>query len=71
MSLTPQQQLDSVQAAIAALEANPASQIKEGDRMVTYADLKTLYDREAVLLGRVSRAANGGGARVRRISPRG
>ncbi len=65
-------QLDSVQAAIAAIEAGAQSySIATGtgsSRSVTSADLKTLYDREKWLRKMADRESNGG-MRVRGVIP--
>lgn len=62
------EQLESVQAAIAAIEEGAQSytiQTPGGSRTVTRADLKTLYDREERLMPKAQREAAGRGVRVR------
>jgi hypothetical protein len=61
------EQLESVQAAIEAVEAGQEYTI--GNRTWRGADLKTLYDREQRLMPLVARENNGGGIRVRNIIP--
>ena len=58
MAYTLAQQLDSVQAAIAAIESG-AQEVSVNNRTYRKADLKTLYDREERLLARISRETNG------------
>lgn len=65
---TYSEQLDSVQSAIARIEEGGQEVEFEGKRR-TFADLKTLYQREAYLQGMVAREARGGGMRMRRIVP--
>ena len=62
MATVAEQQLASVQAAIAAIEGGAQSYSILG-RNMTRADLKTLYDREARLEAKIARA-NRGGMRV-------
>lgn len=52
------QQLESVQAAIAAIESGAQSAASEGESL-TRADLKTLYDREERLLNKIARGDKG------------
>jgi hypothetical protein len=66
-----QSQLESVQAAIAAIEGGAQSYSIAG-RSLTRGDLSTLYEREQWLRGQVTREeANGGraGIRVRGMTP--
>ena len=51
-------QLASVQAAIAAIERGAQAASSEGESL-TRADLKTLYDREDMLLNKIDRADRG------------
>lgn len=67
---TYEEQLDSVQAAIAAIEGGAQKYEMDG-RTVERAELKTLYDREARLMRLVKRAQAGGGLRVRPAAMRG
>lgn len=63
-----QTQLESVQAAIAAIEGGAQSyQIR--DRALTRGDLATLYAREKWLRAQVTRQSQGGGIRVRLGTP--
>lgn len=64
MSESNEVKLDRVQTAIAQIETGGIDVTYEGNR-VTRADLKTLYDREAMLERKITRAARGGGIRVR------
>ena len=60
---TTAEQLASVQAAISAIESG-AQSTRFGDRLVTFADLATLYERERELRARIvseSVAASGRG----------
>lgn len=67
--LTVTEQLENVQAAIAAIE-DGAQSYSIRDRSYTRADLKTLYEREDRLLARYEREANNrSGARVRGATP--
>jgi len=59
------QQLERVQAAIAAIESGEQS-FEINGRTVRRADLKTLYDREAYLRRMVEREKRGG-IRLRRV----
>ena len=59
MAQTYAEQLDSVQAAIAKIEAGGQSATILG-RTVSRADLRTLYDREAWLRKMVARSERGG-----------
>lgn len=62
------EQLESVQAAIEAIEGGAQSytiQTPAGQRVVTRATLKTLYDREEILRPKAARESKGSGARVR------
>lgn len=59
------QQLERVQAAIAAIESGEQS-FEINGRVVRRADLKTLYDREAYLRRMVEREKRGG-IRLRRV----
>lgn len=60
-------QLISVQAAIAAIESGNQSYTLLG-RSFTKGDLKTLYDRETWLRGKVNKLA-AGGIRTQRVIP--
>jgi hypothetical protein len=62
MSDTLAQQLDSVQAAIRAIEEG-SQEITVGSRTYRKADLKTLYDREKALRREIS-SINGDDRRV-------
>jgi hypothetical protein len=62
MSETYQQQLDRVQAAIAALETGRLKRYRIGDQEFEHADLEVLYKREQRLLNRVN---EGGRMRIR------
>ena len=53
-------QLESVQTAIESLESGVQSITSADGRSLTYADLKSLYDREASLLRRIDKEDNGG-----------
>ena len=64
---TYQEQLETVQAAIEAIETLGQGTDVNG-RTLTRADLRTLYQREAELLRRVARETRGG-IRVRRGVP--
>lgn len=64
-----QTQLETVQAAIAAIEGGER-EVRRGDRVYTDADLATLYSRERWLRKMVERATNSG-LRVRQVVPRG
>ena len=69
MPATYAERLESVQAAIAAIEGG-AEDYTIGNRRVKRADLETLYKQEKYLLGMVERdETSGGKARVRRIIP--
>lgn len=62
------EQLESVQAAIEAIEAGAQSytiQTPSGSRTVTRGTLDSLYRRESKLRPLAAREARGGGARVR------
>lgn len=61
-------QLESVQLAIAAIEGGAQSYSIAG-RSLSRGDLATLYKREQWLRAQVARAANGGGVRVRLVTP--
>lgn len=63
-----QTQLESVQAAIAAIEGGAQSYSIAG-RSLTRGDLATLYKREQWLRAQVARAGRGGGIRVRLGTP--
>ena len=63
------EQLESVQSAIAAIEARGQAYTIDG-RSLTRADLATLYEREQWLRGQAAREARGGGMRVRLGVPR-
>jgi len=52
------QQLENVQAAIAAIESGDQSISSEGESL-TRPDLKTLYDREERLLNKIARGDRG------------
>lgn len=54
-----QAQLDSVQAAIAALEAG-SREVRRGEREYTQVDLPALYEREAFLERKLDRVGRGG-----------
>ena len=58
MAATLAQQLESVQAAIAAIESGAQSTAVDG-QTVTRADLRTLYAREKSLLMRINWADKG------------
>lgn len=58
MAATLAQQLESVQAAIAAIESGAQSASSEGESL-SRADLKTLYDREDRLLNKIARGDKG------------
>jgi hypothetical protein len=60
-------QLESVQAAIAAIEGG-AQSVSWNGRSQTSADLKTLYDREKWLRKMVNQESRGG-IRVRGVTP--
>ena len=62
------EQLESVQNAIASIEAGAQSLTISG-KAYTKADLKTLYDRESWLRRMAGKEARGGGIRVRGITP--
>jgi len=63
------EQLESVQAAIDAIESGAQSATFNG-RNVTKADLKTLYDRESQLMPKALREQSGrSGIRVRGVTP--
>ena len=68
--LTYTEQLESVQAAIAAIEAGAQSMEVSG-RKYTKGDLATLYAREERLFPLVKREqkTGGGGIRVRGVTP--
>jgi hypothetical protein len=57
--MTTQEQLDQVRSAITAIETG-AQEYQVGGRRVTKADLKTLYERERVLMQRLDIETNGG-----------
>jgi hypothetical protein len=59
MSKTYEEQLDSVQEAIALIESGSQSQ-SLGNRVYTRADLATLYARETWLRRQVEKEENGG-----------
>lgn len=62
------EQLESVQAAIEAIEGGSQSytiQTPGGSRTVSRADLKTLYEREERLMPKAQRESAGRGVRVR------
>lgn len=63
------EQLDRVQAAIAAIEEGEQAYSLNG-RTVSYADLQTLYQREKWLRRMVDRERRGG-VRMRQGVPRG
>lgn len=67
---TYQQQLESVQAAIAAIEGGAQSYSIAG-RSLSRADLSALYEREKYLIGQAARELRGGGIRVRLGTPTG
>jgi hypothetical protein len=67
MAANPSDQLDSVQTAISKIELGGQDVTYDGKR-VTRADLKTLYEREAVLKRTIDRESTGG-IRVRRGTP--
>ncbi len=52
------EKLTSVQSAIAAIEGG-AQSVTQNGRTLTYADLKSLYDREERLERQIDRASNG------------
>jgi len=58
MAATLAEQLESVQAAIAAIESGAQSTAVDGQTL-TRADLKTLYIREENLLRKIDRADRG------------
>jgi hypothetical protein len=63
------QQLEEVQAAIAAIEGG-AQQYMIGERQLTRGNLATLYERERWLRGMAAReASSGSGIRVRYVVP--
>ena len=64
---TYQEQLDSVQSAISAIESGAQSYSISG-RSMSKADLGVLYDREERLLKKVARSSRGG-IRVRGVTP--
>lgn len=57
--MTTQELLDSVQAAITAIEGG-AQEYRIGSRVVRRADLRTLYQREEDLLARLQNEGGGG-----------
>jgi len=59
MALTLAAKLDSVQAAITAIEGG-AQSFTIGQRTYTRPDIDKLYDREAQLLAQINRADQGG-----------
>ena len=64
-----QGQLESVQDAIARIEATGQAYGRDGNSL-NRADLKTLYDRESYLEKKIASAQRtGGGMRVRFITP--
>lgn len=63
------EQLESVQTAIASVEATGQGFDVNG-RTVTRGDLRTLYQRERWLRSQVAREARGG-IRMRQVVPRG
>lgn len=67
---TYEEQLVSVQTAIAAIESGAQSYSIAG-RSLSRADLRTLYERERWLRAQVDRASRGGGIRVRLGTPTG
>lgn len=67
MAKTYSEQLDEVQAAIEAIEGGAQSYTGPTGRQVTRADLKTLYEREGRLRGKVV-SENRGGIRVRGVT---
>ena len=62
------EQLESVQATIAAIESGAQSMTISG-RSYTKADIKVLYDREERLLRMVKKESRGGGIRMRGVVP--
>ncbi len=67
MAKTYAEQLDDVQNAIFAIESG-AQQFQINNRMLTRANLKTLYEREIYLMKQVNRDTYGG-IRVRGVTP--
>jgi hypothetical protein len=68
--MTTQEQLDSVQTAILAIETNGQSQsvsFPESNISLTRASLSELYAREKVLLARLARESSGGYIPINRI----
>ena len=71
MAKTYTEQLESVQAAIAAIEEGAQSYTiatPGGSRTVTMADLQTLYDREETLIPKAKRESRGGRIGVSYVS---
>lgn len=66
---TDQEQLVSVQTAIADIEANGQHIADSSGRVFTKADLKTLYAREEKLLARVKTGSLSIFDRARTITP--
>ncbi len=57
-------QLASVREAIAAIEAGGQS-VRYAERSVSFADLATLYEREATLIARLAAETNAAASRGR------
>jgi hypothetical protein len=68
MAKTYLEQLESVQNAIATIEAGGQAYTISG-RALTRGDLATLYNREKWLRSQVEREASGGGIRARGVIP--
>jgi len=62
------EQLESVQSAIASIEAG-AQSVEISGRKYIKGDLQALYAREERLLPLVKRETRGGGIRVRGVTP--
>lgn len=69
MAKTFCEQLDSVQAAIATIEASPNAQVTVLGRTFTKQNLQVLYDREEYLRPRAMREAAGGGVITKQVVP--
>lgn len=62
------EQLDSVQALIASIEASPNASVTVANRTFTKHDLQTLYEREQWLRTMAARETRGG-RRIQRVVP--
>lgn len=69
MAKTYTEQLESVQAAIAAIESGAQSYRDSSGNQLNRGDLDVLYRREAKLRPLAAREARGGGIRVRGVIP--